>query len=108
MNEKSWTYYTAWFWHLGWFEHRFDIKVSQWLDTRCQPCRKDQAAFMRIVLQKVVTTPAERTGARILGNLVVNADEEVDRSELPEPTQCAEATCDMNALPRQSRTADHA
>ena len=23
MNEKSWLYYTDWFWYLGWFEHRF-------------------------------------------------------------------------------------
>lgn len=66
MNENSWTYYTEWFWYLGWFEHRFGIKVSQWLDMNLKPCEKDQAAFMRLTLEKVRTTASERTNARAL------------------------------------------
>ena len=64
MNENSWVYYTQWFWYLGWFEYRFEIKASQWLDSRLQSCSKEQAGFMRIHLKKVSTTAKERTTAR--------------------------------------------
>jgi len=64
MNENSWLYYTDWFWYLGWFEHRFQPTLSGWLDLALKPCSKEQAAFMKLVLNKVETTPAERMQAR--------------------------------------------
>jgi hypothetical protein len=64
MNENSWLYYTDWFWYLGWFEHRFAVAGSNFLDLNLKPCGREQAAFMRLVLKKVETTPEERTTAR--------------------------------------------
>ena len=66
LNENSWLYYTDWFWYLGWFEHRFEVAKSQWLDANVQPCAKDSAAFMRVTLRKIATTPRERTTARTM------------------------------------------
>ena len=66
MNENSWIYYIEWFWYLGWFEHRFEMKQSTWLDQGLQPCDRNEAAFMRLVLAKVETTAAERTVARTM------------------------------------------
>ena len=66
LNENSWLYYTDWFWYLGWFEHRFEIVKQQWLDAATRPCAKDAAAFMRVALRKVATTPRERTNARMM------------------------------------------
>jgi len=66
MNENSWLYYTDWFWYLGWFEHRFEIARSGWLDANVQPCTHDRAAFMRLSLRKIETTPRERTTARAM------------------------------------------
>jgi len=66
MNENSWLYYTDWFWYLGWFEHRFDLVESKWLNAQLNACEQDQAAFMRVTLRKVWTTPRERTTARTM------------------------------------------
>ncbi|MGN6527626.1 MAG: methyltransferase domain-containing protein [Burkholderiaceae bacterium] len=66
LNENSWVYYTDWFWYLGWFEHRFEMTQSAWLDANVQPCAKDKAAFMRVTLRKIATTPRERTVARTM------------------------------------------
>ncbi|MBV8502824.1 MAG: methyltransferase domain-containing protein [Paucibacter sp.] len=66
MNENSWIYYTAWFWYLGWFEHRFDLVQLVWLDSQLQACNQSEAAFMRVTLRKIVTTPRERTTARTM------------------------------------------
>lgn len=66
MNENSWLYYTDWFWYLGWFEHRFSVDSSTYLDLQLKPCSREGAAFMRLVLRKVETTPVERTTARTL------------------------------------------
>jgi hypothetical protein len=66
LNEQSWLYYTDWFWYLGWFEHRFEIASSSWLDARVQPCAQAQAAFMRVKLRKIPTSPRERTIARTM------------------------------------------
>lgn len=66
LNEQSWLYYTDWFWYLGWFEHRFEMASSAWLDARVQPCAKEQAAFMRVTLRKIATSPRERTIARTM------------------------------------------
>lgn len=66
LNENSWIYYTDWFWYLGWFTHRFAILESSWLNLQLQPCQKSDAAFMRVKLQKVLTSPHERTVARVM------------------------------------------
>ncbi|MDI1258556.1 methyltransferase domain-containing protein [Aquabacterium sp.] len=66
LNEKSWLYYTDWFWYLGWFEHRFTVEQFGYLDDKLKECAKDKAAFMRVVLTKVVTTMKERTTARVM------------------------------------------
>ena len=66
MNENSWIYYCEWFWYLGWFEHRFQIERSTFLDLQLKDCGRAQAAFMRVVLSKVETTLQERTTARTL------------------------------------------
>ena len=44
-ENNSWSYYTDWFWYLGWYEHRFEIADSSYLDERVQPCEQGQAAF---------------------------------------------------------------
>lgn len=66
LNENSWLYVTDWFWYLGWFEHRFEIAQSAWLDTALRPCDQAGAAFMQVLLRKVETTPRERTVARTM------------------------------------------
>ena len=48
LNENSWIYYCEWFWYLGWFEHRFEMIGSSYLDLKLQPCGKENAAFMRV------------------------------------------------------------
>lgn len=65
MNENSWLYYTDWFWYLGWFEYRFHITRSHYLDLKNSPADRAEAAFMHIELTKVMTTPHERTMARM-------------------------------------------
>lgn len=66
LNENSWLYYTDWFWYLGWFEHRFEVASSGWLDLNLKPCAQGQAAFMKLTLRKISTSPRERTVARAL------------------------------------------
>ncbi|WP_296443201.1 TylF/MycF/NovP-related O-methyltransferase [Rhodoferax sp. UBA5149] len=66
MNEKSWIYYTDWFWYLGWFEHRFEMTRFVYLDSSLKECGLKQAAFMRVVLRKTETTPRERNTARAM------------------------------------------
>lgn len=65
LNEQSWIYYSDWFWYLGWFEHRFEIVRSAWLDASgVRECEQPQAQFMRVTLRKIATTAHERTTAR--------------------------------------------
>lgn len=66
MNLNSWLYYTSWFWYLGWFHQRFEMVHFQWLDTKLTACEEDKAAFMRVKLKKISTTPYERTVARTM------------------------------------------
>ena len=66
MNLNSWLYYTSWFWYLGWFEYRFEMSQFQWLDSKLTPCEEDQAAFMKVKLKKIRTTPHERAVARTM------------------------------------------
>ncbi len=102
MNENSWLYYTEWFWYLGWFEHRFEMASSQWLDAQLQPSQRGDAAFMRVTLKKIRVSPHERLIARAMrpdfggipedtvftsaasadGASPAPSDEEVDAAEL--------------------------
>ena len=66
MNMNSWLYYTGWFWYLGWFNYRFEIIKFQWLDSKLATCPEAQAAFMKVKLKKVNTTPHERAVARTM------------------------------------------
>lgn len=76
MNENSWIYYTGWFWYLGWREHRFEMVASTWLDPKLRPCAQSNAAFMRVCLRKVQTTPAERTSAACMSALLEIPDDQ--------------------------------
>lgn len=66
MNENSWLYYTDWFWYLGWFDYRFKLNSFTWLDSQVMECQHAHAAFMRVELVKIETTPQERVRARTL------------------------------------------
>lgn len=66
MNKNSWLYYTTWFWYLGWLNHRFDIIEFQWLNIELKPTSEDVAAFMKLKLMKIPTTPHERSIARTM------------------------------------------
>lgn len=81
LNENSWIYYTQWFWYLGWFDHRFDIAQSCYLDTQLNPCLQEKAAFMRVTLQKIATTPHERTIARTMQANWIVPDDEIPRTQ---------------------------
>lgn len=63
-NENSWRYYAEWFWYLGWFEARLNIVAFEYLDKTLAVCARETAQFMRVRLQKMATTAAERTTAR--------------------------------------------
>jgi predicted SAM-dependent methyltransferase len=89
MNENSWLYYTDWFWYLGWFEHRFVVEQSGYLDLQLRDCAREQAAFMRVTLQKVETTLRERMDARTMDA----------RLQLPDDTPSAEWLYRPSAVP---------
>lgn len=65
-NKRSWVYYTDWFWYLGWLEHRFQLRQFTFLDAQLRPCQETEAHFMRVSLEKVATTLAERMLARTM------------------------------------------
>ena len=73
MNERSWLYYTDWFWYLGWQEHRFELaqlsyvlsdlgrKLSAAATSSEDLARIPRAVdAMRVVLRKVKLTDEER------------------------------------------------
>jgi len=78
MNENSWIYYSDWFWYLGWFEHRFAMQVSCYLDLELREAPRERAAFMRVTLEKVVTTPRERMVARTMSPTLDVPDDTLD------------------------------
>jgi SAM-dependent methyltransferase len=78
-NEKTWLSFSQQFWQLGWFEHRFHVADFEYLDAQNQPCERPQAHSMRVCLEKVETSPQERTIARTL-----QPDFSVPDDELPE------------------------
>ena len=65
-GESALAGYTRAFWQLGWYEHRFDLVDSCLLDLRLAPTEGPGAAYTRITLRKVETTPNERTFARTM------------------------------------------
>ena len=103
MNANSWLYYTDWFWYLGWFEHRFDAVESTWLDLQLKPCAKEQAAFMKLVLRKVETTPRERTTARALQADLRLPDDEVLPEEFYRAAPAGSAPQSLAATPAVDR-----
>ncbi len=66
MNEGSWLYYTAWFWYLGWLEHRFSVRAFEYLTDEHQPAPQAEASQMRVEFVKVPTTAEERMIARTM------------------------------------------
>jgi SAM-dependent methyltransferase len=66
LNENSWIYYTDWFWYLGWFETRFALQRMTYLDANLAECKRESAHFIRVLLQKVQTTAAEKVTARTM------------------------------------------
>lgn len=78
MNEKSWIYYTDWFWYLGWFDDRFNIAHFSYLDSELKECAVEQAAFMRVIMNKTPTSPRERTIARTMQAELRLPDDAVD------------------------------
>jgi SAM-dependent methyltransferase len=66
MNKKSWIYYSDWFWYLGWFEWKFNVKEFTFLDDKLQECTEGAAQFMRTTLVKVATSLADKMTARTM------------------------------------------
>jgi SAM-dependent methyltransferase len=66
MNENAWIYYADWFWYLGWFETRFAVRAMDYLNDKLIECTREQAHFMRVRMEKVETTAAERSTARTM------------------------------------------
>ena len=73
LNERSWLYFTDWFWYLGWREHRFELVELRYLlsdvgrelngkgvngDALLRTPRAVDA--MRVILRKIALTPQER------------------------------------------------
>jgi SAM-dependent methyltransferase len=85
MNENSWIYYSDWFWYLGWFEHRFNVQTSCYLDLELREAPRERAAFMRVTLEKVVTTPRERMVARTMSPALEVPDDTLDAAWLYQP-----------------------
>jgi hypothetical protein len=97
LNENSWLYYTDWFWYLGWFEHRFAVEQSGYLDVQLRECAREQAAFMRVTLQKVETSLRERMTARTMAARI-DVPEDVPSDEwLYRPSATALAISDAPA-----------
>jgi hypothetical protein len=76
-NEKSWLFYTDWFWHIGWTTHRFDIEFLEFdmsdygrslveAEVSHEDILRTPRAVdcMRVCLRKRALTPDER----IFGN----------------------------------------
>jgi hypothetical protein len=72
-NERSWLYYTEWFWYLGWSDYRFQTEEVQFIMSEHGQAITTSGAnpedavripravdAMRVRLRKVALTPAER------------------------------------------------
>jgi hypothetical protein len=85
MNKNSWLYYTGWFWYLGWLEHRFELTDFRWLNANLEPCQEGEAAFMKVSLKKVSTTPHERAIARTMQSDFGGIPSDLPEGESPAP-----------------------
>jgi hypothetical protein len=65
-GESALAGYTRAFWQLGWYEHRLEVVGSSLIDLRLEPTDGPGAAYARITLRKVETSPRERTLARTM------------------------------------------
>ena len=75
-NERSWLYYTEWFWYLGWTEARFSIAKLDFVLSPLGESLKSKLSgeelvrtpravdSMRVLLRKQVLTEAERQAVR--------------------------------------------
>ncbi len=76
MNERSWLYYTDWFWYLGWREHRFTLVELQYVlseygdeltasGTKPEQLNRIPRAIdvMRVKLQKITLSHEEKVRA---------------------------------------------
>jgi SAM-dependent methyltransferase len=54
-NERSWLYYTDWFWYLGWDTHRFELTSLKFeIDDSLPPQR--QVTAMHVILTKIAVS----------------------------------------------------
>jgi hypothetical protein len=99
MNENSWIYYCDWFWYLGWFEHRFQVEQSCYLDLELRDAPRERAAFMKVTLTKVATTLRERMTARTMSASIDVPDDAFDAAWLyrARPATAAAAVADATA-----------
>lgn len=80
-NERSWLYYTEWFWYIGWYDWRFDLienkpNLSTYglslinNGTAMEEVMRTPRAVdsLRVTLQKIKTTPEEKEFARKVFN----------------------------------------
>ena len=71
-NERSWWYYTDWYWYLGWSEARFDLVSQEFIASPIGAALREQGMAeeeirrtpraideMRVVLRRRSLTPAE-------------------------------------------------
>jgi SAM-dependent methyltransferase len=76
LNERSWLYYTDWFWYLGWHEYRFELEnlqyvISEYGQQLMSSGTSQEDAIripravdaMRVTLRKVALGDAEKTRA---------------------------------------------
>ncbi len=81
-NERSWWYYTDWYWYLGWSEARFDLVSQDFIASPIGTALRDQGMpeddirrtpraidEMRVVLRRRALTPDEQAyGANMRGD----------------------------------------
>lgn len=80
-NQKSWLYYTDWYWYLGWYAHKFDMTELKYTPSKLglELIKKNvnheeilgtprAIDSMQVTLVKRETTPEERTVASAYGN----------------------------------------
>jgi hypothetical protein len=76
-NASSWISYTDYFCRWDWFEHRFEMGASTYLDSFGQRCPRERVASTRVALCKVETTARERTAALMFQTNLRLPDDEV-------------------------------
>ena len=98
----DWHDFTDGFWRLGWFEHRFELAQTQWLDDARAPVTPERSTRVRTVLRKLVTTPRERTLARTMQSDFGMADDVADATSdtaMPAPYAAPGSRAAATAVP---------